>query len=178
MKTTYLIIRTQIYVRLLQLCGRKIKIGKGTIFDPSSSVSPGNGVIIMGKNCYIGRGTIIRSSHGKICFGDNIHIGEYSILHGHGKIYIGDNGLLATHISLVPAHHNFSHRDIPIKAQGHTKSGIWIGEDVWLGSGARVLDGIRIGKGAVVGAGSVVTKNIGPYSINAGNPARKLRDRD
>lgn len=51
-----------------------------------------------------------------------------------------------------------------------------IEDDVWVGAGAIILGGVTIGKGAVVGAGSVVTKNVEPYTIVAGNPARKIKD--
>ena len=52
-----------------------------------------------------------------------------------------------------------------------------IGNDVWIGSNSVVLGGVSIGDGAVVGAGSVVTRNVPPYAIVAGNPARILRYR-
>ncbi|MCR4656296.1 MAG: CatB-related O-acetyltransferase [Lachnospiraceae bacterium] len=54
---------------------------------------------------------------------------------------------------------------------------IVIGNDVWIGRGVMILEGVTIGDGAVIGAGTVVTKNIDPYGIYAGVPARKLRDR-
>jgi phosphonate metabolism protein (transferase hexapeptide repeat family) len=54
---------------------------------------------------------------------------------------------------------------------------VTIGHDVWIGHGAIILPGVTIGDGAVIGAGSVVTKDVAPYAIVAGNPARKLRDR-
>jgi virginiamycin A acetyltransferase len=49
--------------------------------------------------------------------------------------------------------------------------------DVWIGHGAIILQGVRIGEGSVVAAGSVVTKDVAPYTIVAGNPARPIRDR-
>ncbi|MDE2362016.1 MAG: chloramphenicol acetyltransferase [Hyphomicrobiales bacterium] len=52
-----------------------------------------------------------------------------------------------------------------------------IGNDVWIGHGAIVLPGRTIGDGAVIAAGTIVTKDVAPYSIVAGNPARKLRER-
>jgi virginiamycin A acetyltransferase len=63
-------------------------------------------------------------------------------------------------------------RDLP-----HGKAGIAVGNDVWIGRDAMVLPGVRIGHGAVIGAGSVVTKDVPPYAIVAGNPARLIRKR-
>ena len=50
-----------------------------------------------------------------------------------------------------------------------------IGNDVWIGSNSTILGGVRIGDGAVIGAGAVVTKDVPPYSIVAGNPARVVK---
>ncbi len=64
-------------------------------------------------------------------------------------------------------------------ADGHptSKGDIAIGNDVWIGRGARVLSGVTIGDGAVVAGYSVVTKDVRPYAIVAGNPAREVRRR-
>ncbi len=53
----------------------------------------------------------------------------------------------------------------------------YIGSDVWIGDGAMIKQGVHIGVGAVIGMGSVVTKNVPPYTIVAGNPARVIRKR-
>jgi len=58
-----------------------------------------------------------------------------------------------------------------------TKGDVSIGHDVWIGQEALILSGISIGSGAVVGARSVVTKNVAPYSVVVGNPARHVRYR-
>lgn len=62
---------------------------------------------------------------------------------------------------------------------GHPKSkgDVVIGSDVWIGEGAIIMGGIVIGHGAVVGAGAVVTKDVSPYDIVAGIPAKKIRSR-
>lgn len=60
---------------------------------------------------------------------------------------------------------------------GRAAREVRIGHDVWLGHGAIVLAGRKIGDGAVIGAGAALTKDVGPYEIWAGNPARKIRDR-
>lgn len=52
-----------------------------------------------------------------------------------------------------------------------------IGNDVWIGNRAMILQGVTVGDGAVVGAGAVVTKDVSPYSVVAGNPAREIRKR-
>ncbi len=65
------------------------------------------------------------------------------------------------------------------KDHGHpaTKRNITIGNDVWIATNAVIMSGVRIGDGAVVGAYSVVTKDVPPYTIVAGNPAKQIRKR-
>ena len=64
-------------------------------------------------------------------------------------------------------------------ADGHpaSKGDVEIGNDVWIGRGARVLSGVTVGDGAVIAGYSVVTKDVRPYAIVAGNPAREIRRR-
>ncbi len=170
--------RTVAHVTCLQLMGKKIKIGKGTIFSASARVSPGNGVIIMGDNCFVGAGAVVRANNGKICLCDAVSIGEYSMLHGNGKIYVGKDTLIATHVSLLAARHKFSRRDIPIRHQGVKSGYILIGRDCWIGSDVKIMDNIRVRQGSILGAGAIVTKSTDAYGIYGGNPARKIGERD
>lgn len=59
----------------------------------------------------------------------------------------------------------------------HTKGRTVIGNDVWIGHGAMVVSGVTVGDGACIGAGAVVSKDVPPYAIVAGNPARVVRRR-
>ena len=59
----------------------------------------------------------------------------------------------------------------------HTKGPTVIGNDVWIGHGAMVVSGVRVGDGACIGAGAVVTRDVPPYSVVAGNPAKVVRRR-
>lgn len=61
---------------------------------------------------------------------------------------------------------------------GHRKEPVSIGSDVWIGASSTILAGVTIGDGAVIAAGSVVTKDVEPYSIVAGVPARQIKRRD
>ena len=64
-----------------------------------------------------------------------------------------------------------------IKIFSITNGDINIGNDVWIGGNTIILSGVNIGNGAVIGAGSVVSKDIDPFSIWAGNPIKKIRNR-
>jgi acetyltransferase-like isoleucine patch superfamily enzyme len=64
-----------------------------------------------------------------------------------------------------------------IPGHPHTKGDVVIGNDVWIGWGATILSGVTIGDGAVIGASSLVTKDVAPYTIVGGNPAKLVRAR-
>jgi acetyltransferase-like isoleucine patch superfamily enzyme len=94
-----------------------------------------------------------------------------------GEIYIGQNCIVAQHVSLIACNHTISHekpyRDLP---WNEDKTGIFIDENVWIGCGVTILPGCCIGKNSVIGAGSVVTKSIPANEVWAGIPARKIKD--
>lgn len=61
--------------------------------------------------------------------------------------------------------------------EGESRGNIVVEDDVWIGFGATILSGVHIGQGAVIGAGAVVTKDVAPYSVVGGNPARVIKYR-
>lgn len=66
-------------------------------------------------------------------------------------------------------------KDVPLESE--IKGDTVIGNDVWIGNSVTIMPGIRIGDGAIIATNSVVTKNVEPYSIVGGNPAKLIRDR-
>lgn len=116
-----------------------------------------------------------------IYIGNNVSIGEGSIfLSTRADIHIGNNVMLAPHVTIVTGDHR-------VDLVGRTMKSVTDGEkkkendqpviiegDNWIGANAIILKGVTIGEGAVVGAGAVVTRSVEPYSCVAGVPAKKM----
>lgn len=112
------------------------------------------GVLKIGKHCQVNEDVYIQSAE------------------------IGDYVLIAQRVAILSVTHLMDRLDIPIKMQGSTESRpVTIESDVWVGRNAVLMPGIRIGKGAVIGAGAVVTKDVPPYAIVGGVPAKLIRYR-
>jgi acetyltransferase-like isoleucine patch superfamily enzyme len=125
------------------------------------------------------RGVDLKAFEGsQLKIGEHTYIGPYTCISGYGKIEIGKDCRIASHSSLCAHNYNFTDPTQKIREQGFNFKGIRIEDDCWLGSGVRVVDGVTIGKGSIIGAGAVVTKDIPPYSIAVGVPAKVIDSRD
>lgn len=113
----------------------------------------------------------------KISIGDNTFInrgcGLYCSSLPGVEIVIGSDVALGPHVRILTADHDYSTFNLDDVAATVT-----IGDKVWVGGGSIILPGVTIGEGAVIGAGSVVTKDIAPYMIAVGNPARAIKERE
>lgn len=160
-----------------------LRLGRVGYISPTARlnfVSDGygpSGTIVAGPGLRLSHGAILSPYGGRITLGENVYIGPYSVLYGHGGLTIGDNVLIAGQCMLIPANHRFDALNATIASQGVSTAGITIADNVWIGSGVQILDGVTIGTGAVIAAGAVVTASIPPYAIAAGVPARVLRYR-
>jgi len=131
---------------------------------------------------HVGKGVLIASTlhigdPKKIFIGDRTIISYNCSLGGKGVVRIGNDCLIAQNVSLITSNHNFHSRNIPMNKQGYTAESIIIEDDVWVCANSIVLPGVIIKKGAIVAAGAVVTKNVAPYTIVAGNPAKRIGSR-
>lgn len=139
----------------------------------------------IGKNFHCGRGVFIWGRD-KIEIGNNFYIGKYSII--ETNCIIGDNVIIANNVGIVGRYdHNFQQVGVPVRlaSQIRDKDYNWrgigdithIGNDVWIGYGSIIMSGVKIGNGTIVAAGSIVTHDTEPYSIVAGVPAKKIKER-
>jgi len=125
-----------------------------------------------GENVIIGFGTVFY--YRDISIGNNVLIGMYNTIH---YCDFGNDVLTAEGCRFLSGskYHNFDRVDIPMNRQGGQLKRIRIGDDTWIGANSVVME--SVGEGCVIGAGAVVTKEVEPYSICVGNPARVIRKR-
>lgn len=130
------------------------------------------GEIIIDEHCELSIGAVIKAYGGQVKLHKNVFIGEYVIIYGHGGVEIGDNTLIAMHTCIISANHTIPDQKTLIRSQPDILLPVKIGCDVWIGAGVKILGGVTIGDGCVVGAGAVVTKDLPPYAIVTGVPAK------
>jgi acetyltransferase-like isoleucine patch superfamily enzyme len=124
----------------------------------------------IGKDSSVHMGAFVTGSHIEI--GDNVVINRGVYLDGRIGIKIRNNISISPEVYIVSMEHD------PNNPQFATRGGeVVIDDNVWIGARAMILPGKHIGEGAVVGAGSVVTKDVEPYTIVAGVPARVIGER-
>ncbi len=158
----------------------KIGIGDYVRIYSGTYISNKGSKIRFENNVSIDHGVDIRAydkEGGHITIDEHTYVGPYVCMAGPGFIKIGKDCMVASHSSLYANNHIFADPERPFREQGVSSEGIVIEDDCWLGTGVRVLDGVTIGKGSVIGAGSVVTKDIPPYSVAVGVPARVIKSR-
>ena len=131
--------------------------------------------ISFGRGCRIGQNCFLTAANGVLSLADfvslspNVNIGA-----DNGQIAIGSYVAIGPGSVIRGANHCFSSRQKPIMLQGHTPGKVFIEDDVWIGANCVITPNVRIGRGAIIGAGAVVTRDVEPYAIMGGVPARKI----
>jgi len=131
-------------------------------------------LISCGRNVNIERMSDI-GFHPTVRIGNNSGIGVRSVV-THADI--GDDVMMGPEFVYIPVGHVFDRLDVPMRLQGPTPyQRLTIGNDVWIGRRVMVMPGVRIGDGAIIAAGAVVTKDVPPFAIVGGVPAKVIRFR-
>lgn len=137
----------------LRLLGASI--GHGCTFYPGVWIFPGKNLVV----------------------GDQVDFAHGVLVTTNGGVEIGDRVLIGYNSTILSRNHNIPENFDQIFSAGHTSKKVVLEKDVWIGANCTILPGVRVGEGAVVAAGSVVTKDVEPFSIYGGVPAKKIRDR-
>lgn len=107
-----------------------------------------------------------------LVIGNGTAIGPGVTLYNLGGIRIGHRAVISQDVYLCGGTHDYTDPAYPL-----LRREIVIEDDVWIGAGAFIGPGVRVGQGAVVGARAVVMKDVPPWKVVAGNPARIIKDR-
>ncbi|MFT4679728.1 MAG: acetyltransferase-like isoleucine patch superfamily enzyme [Litorivivens sp.] len=112
---------------------------------------------------------------GKVSIGKGCQVNENVFIQA---ATIGDHVMIAPGCVLLSKNHEHSRTDIPMSLQGETEDEpVTLENDVWLGRNVLIMPGVCVGEGSIIAAGAVVTKNVEPYSIVGGIPAKVIKKR-
>ena len=124
----------------------------------------------IGVDSSIAMGCFVTGYH--IAIGSNTVINRYTYLDGRVPLKIGNNVNISHYTLIQTLTHDPQNPDFVCLCEP-----VEIGDHAWIGARAIICPGVTVGEGAVVGAGSVVTRDVAPYTIVGGNPARYIKDR-
>lgn len=166
----------------------RIRIGRGLSLLGGKCISIGDRTGLgKGGNLFAWKGRIvelqdsneIREADPYINIGDRVWIGDYFNIHALNGIEIGNDVLTGKWITILDNDHGKITFDNLKRSPGErmlfSKGKIIIEDDVWIGDKVTILSGVTIGKGAVVAANAVVTKDVPPFSVVGGVPAKIIK---
>ncbi|MEX2511826.1 MAG: acyltransferase [Cyclobacteriaceae bacterium] len=142
---------------------------KGIVFG--EKVTVGSYALIRPTNLYGGEAGV------GLKVGNNSSIGPYAYIGCSGYIEIGNNVMMSPRVSIYSENHIFEDTQSPMIDQGVKRSFVKVEDDCWIAANVVILPGVTIGRGAVLAAGSIVTRDVPPYSVVAGNPAKVIKTR-
>lgn len=136
---------------------RGMEVGDGTYIDPRAMIIQSKKIKI-GKNTYIGAYCNIRPVDEEIIIGNDVQIAQF--------------------VSIIGANHRYEDRNLKISPDNLVSEKVVIEDNVWIGANAVITPGVTIGKGVVIGAGAVVTKDVPPFAVVGGVPAKVIKYRE
>lgn len=133
----------------------KFELGDYSTIEDFCTINNGVGDVIIGKETRIGMGNVVI-----------------------GPVTIGNNVIFAQNIVMSGLNHSYENLNFPISKQKVTTACITVEDECWIGANVVLTAGVKVGKHSVIAAGAVVTKDIPPYSVAVGNPARVIKKYD
>jgi acetyltransferase-like isoleucine patch superfamily enzyme len=168
------------------------RVDESAVLHPEAEIANLRGkpeCINVGRHSHVRGQLLVFWESGDIQIGDWSYVGQGSRIWSRERVRIGSYVLISHGVDIhdTDGHpldweqrrqdiHRILGRQKKVGEREIASSPVVIEDDVWIGAKATVLKGITIGQGAVVGAGAVVTKNVAPFTLVAGNPARVIRE--
>jgi len=153
--------------------GAKISAG---VYLGQGAFMAGRLELLVGSGSVLDVGASIHLYGGRVVLQEDVYLGPYSVVYGHGGVEIGKGSLISMHTSILSSQHKIQAGEA-IASQSDRLLPTKVGEDVWIGAGSTIMGGVTIGDGSVIGAGSVVTKTIPAGVVAWGSPATVRRKR-
>jgi acetyltransferase-like isoleucine patch superfamily enzyme len=160
-------------------CPGRIRLGQGVMIDDSvvlDAKGPSSS-IVLGDQILLGRNSILSCNDSAISIGNFVSIGPFCFLVSRSHLTIGSNVAIGAGTYMLGGGHAYDDPDTPVIHQARVSKGIVVEDGAWIGIGAKILDGVTIGQNSIVGAGAVVSKDVLPWTVVLGNPARVVEKR-
>ena len=161
-------------------CGKGCFFGKFIVLHGAKYIDIANNVT-MGRRLVIEVYDKSQDLHVTPCIklGNYVNIGDYSHLSCVNAIIVKDNVRMGRKVFITDNAHGASDRSLldmrPNTRPLASKGPVIIEENVWIGEMVCIMPGVTIGRGAIIGANAVVTKDVPPYALAAGNPAKVIK---
>lgn len=141
-----------VYKGMMKECGRNVRLGDNVEITWNNC--------IIGNDVYVGKGSLFMCANAPLTIGDHVMFGP------NVTIVTGDHrtDIIGKYMSEVTVKDKLSENDLPVHLVG----------DNWIGTNSTILKGVTIGRGAIIAAGALVTKDVPPYSIVGGVPAKLI----
>jgi acetyltransferase-like isoleucine patch superfamily enzyme len=151
--------------------------GEGCVFEADVLIfHPEN--VHLGAGVYVGHRTMLKGYYrNEMHIGDESWIGQMCFLHSAGGIRVGARVGIGPGVMVLTSMHGELGRSCAPLASAVEFAPVDIEDEVNIGIGSIIMPGVRVGRGAIIGAGSVVTRDVEPYAVVAGSPARFVRER-
>lgn len=158
-----------------------MRIGSGVVVDDRCYLDAkgcGAGEFVLDDDVFLSRGCLISAKERGVRVGPRATLGAGCVVYSFGGVEIGADTMVAAQCYIGGGRYEpHGSPGVPMHEQPLPGRGVTIGADCWIGAGVAIVDGVEVGRGSVVGAGAVVIRDVPPYGIVAGVPAREVARR-